>query len=202
MSATNEVRRCGDRALIVEVDDPAGVARTLRAAPPPGAVEVVPGATTVLVAHAPDADVRALATLLAVVEPTRADEDAPEVVVRVRYDGDDLHDVAEATGLSVAEVVRRHSAAAYTVAFCGFAPGFAYLRGLDPVLTVPRLATPRVRVPAGSVAIADTWSAVYPRESPGGWRLLGRTDAVLWDLARPSPALLVPGARVRFEAAP
>ena len=87
------------------------------------------------------------------------------------------------------------------MAFCGFTPGFAYLRGLDPVLVVPRLATPRVRVPTGSVAIADTWSAVYPRESPGGWRLIGRTDAVLWDLGRPSPALLAPGTRVRFAEA-
>ena len=194
----NEVRRYGDHALLVEVADPAGVARTLRAAPPAGVLEVVPAAATVLVVHAPGADVRRLEALLAEVCPTPTDEAAAEVVIAVRYDGDDLHDVAALCDLSVQDVVRRHQAAAYTVAFCGFAPGFAYLRGLDPALVVPRLATPRVRVPAGSVAIADTWSAVYPRESPGGWRLMGHTDATLWDLGRPSPALLAPGTRVRF----
>jgi 5-oxoprolinase (ATP-hydrolysing) subunit B len=194
----SQVRRCGDRALLVEVDDPAGVARTLREAPPTGVVEVVPAAATVLVVHTPDTDVDRLAAALAEVAPTPARADDREVEIPVRYDGADLVDVAEACGTTVAEVVRRHAGAAYTVAFCGFAPGFAYLRGLDPSLVVPRLATPRVRVPAGSVAIADTWSAVYPRESPGGWRLLGRTDAALWDLGRPSPALLAPGTRVRF----
>jgi KipI family sensor histidine kinase inhibitor len=167
----------------------------------PGVLDVVPGAATVLVTHAPDADVAALAPALAAVEPLPADPaTAPTVRIDVVYDGGDLHDVAALTGLSVAEVVARHQAAEYEVAFCGFAPGFAYLRGLDPALVVPRLATPRTRVPAGSVAVADTWSAVYPRESPGGWRLLGRTDAVLWDLGRPAPALLAPGTRVRFAA--
>jgi KipI family sensor histidine kinase inhibitor len=197
----NGVRRCGDRALLVECDDPAGVARTLRASPLAGATEVVPGAATVLVVHAADADVRRLGELLAEVGATQAVDETAEVRLAVRYDGDDLHEVADACGRSVEEVVRRHADAAYVVAFCGFAPGFAYLRGLDPVLVVPRLATPRVRVPTGSVAIADTWSAVYPRESPGGWRLIGRTDAVLWDLGRPSPALLAPGTRVRFAEA-
>jgi KipI family sensor histidine kinase inhibitor len=194
----SEVRRCGDLALLVEVDDPAGVARTLREAPPAGVVEVVPAAATVLVVHTAGTDVRRLAAVLADVAPTAARDDDREVEIPVRYDGDDLADVAAACGTTVDDVVRRHAAASYTVAFCGFAPGFAYLRGLDPSLVVPRLATPRVRVPAGSVAIADTWSAVYPRESPGGWRLLGRTDAALWDLGRPAPALLSPGTRVRF----
>lgn len=195
------VRRCGDRALLLDVDDAPGITRALRAFPVPGVLDVVPGAATVLVTHAPDADVAALAPALAAVEPLPADPaTAPTVRIDVVYDGGDLHDVAALTGLSVAEVVARHQAAEYEVAFCGFAPGFAYLRGLDPALVVPRLATPRTRVPAGSVAVADTWSAVYPRESPGGWRLLGRTDAVLWDLGRPAPALLAPGTRVRFAA--
>lgn len=197
----SRVRRYGDRALLVEVDDPAGVARALRAAPPPGTLEVVPGAATVLVHHVADADRRSLAALLETVGPVPGDDSVGEVVVPVRYDGEDLGAVADACGLTVPEVVRRHLAGDYVVAFCGFAPGFAYLSGLDPALVVPRLDTPRVRVPAGSVAVADTWSAVYPRESPGGWRLLGRTDAVLWDLARPSPALLTPGTRVRFVEA-
>lgn len=195
------VRRCGDRALLLDVDDAPGITRALRAVPVPGVLELVPGAATVLVTHGPDADVAALALALAAVEPLPPDPTtAPTVRIDVVYDGDDLHDVATMTGLSVADVVARHQAAEYEVAFCGFAPGFAYLRGLDPALVVPRLATPRTRVPAGSVAVADTWSAVYPRESPGGWRLLGRTDAVLWDLGRPAPALLAPGTRVRFTA--
>ena len=120
------------------------------------------------------------------------------MTIEVVYDGEDLHEVARITGLDPEEVVRRHRDGDYEVAFCGFSPGFAYLRGLDPALVVPRLPSPRTVVPAGSVAVADTWSAVYPRRSPGGWRLPGRTDAVLWDLARPAPALLVPGTRVRF----
>ena len=195
------VRRCGDRALLLDVDDVHGTVRALRAAPLPGVLDVVPGAETVLVTHAPGADVPALARALVALEPLPVDPTtAPVVRIAVVYDGDDLHDVATLAGLTVAEVAARHSAAEYEVAFCGFAPGFAYLRGLDPALVVPRLATPRTRVPAGAVAVADTWSAVYPRESPGGWRLIGRTDAVLWDLGRPEPALLAPGTRVRFSA--
>ena len=141
---------------------------------------------------------------LEAVEPEpRSQDPAAVVVVDVVYDGPDLDDVAAACGLTRAEVVARHQASAYEVAFCGFSPGFAYLRGLDPALHVPRLATPRTVVPVGSVAIADVWSAVYPRESPGGWRLLGRTGAPLWDVDRTPPALLAPGTRVRFrEVAP
>jgi 5-oxoprolinase (ATP-hydrolysing) subunit B len=200
----NRVHRCGDRALLLDVDDVHGTVRALRALPPPGLVDVVPGAATVLVTHSADADVAALRRHLAEVEPVPADpSSAPTVTLEVVYDGADLDDVARATGLTRAEVVGRHVAGDYEVAFCGFSPGFAYLRGLDPALAVPRLASPRTVVPAGSVAIADAWSAVYPRSSPGGWRLLGRTDAVLWDLARPTPALLLAGTRVRFvEAAP
>ena len=195
------VRRCGDRALLLDVDDVHGTVRALRATPLPGVLDVVPGAETVLVTHAPGADVSALARALVALEPLPAGPTtSPAVRIAVVYDGADLHDVATLTGLTVAQVVARHSAPEYEVAFCGFAPGFAYLRGIDSALVVPRLATPRTRVPAGAVAVADTWSAVYPRESPGGWRLLGRTDAVLWDLGRPEPALLAPGTRVRFAA--
>ena len=115
------------------------------------------------------------------------------------YDGPDLAAVAADTGLTVAEVIARHTAPAYTVGFIGFAPGFAYLIGLDPVLHVPRHASPRTRVPAGSVGIAGEFTGVYPRASPGGWQLLGRTNAALWDLARERPALLEPGVAVRFR---
>ncbi|MGY4645412.1 5-oxoprolinase subunit B family protein [Cellulomonas sp. URHB0016] len=136
----------------------------------------------------------------------RADEnDAPAgaqpprlVTLEVVYDGVDLAEVADLVGRSVGEVVALHSAPTYTVAFGGFMPGFAYLVGLDPALRVPRRDSPRPRVPAGSVAIADEYSAVYPADTPGGWRLLGRCDATLFDVRRTPPALLPPGTAVRF----
>ncbi|MBD9479963.1 5-oxoprolinase subunit PxpB [Pseudoxanthomonas sp. PXM02] len=112
--------------------------------------------------------------------------------------GEDLADAASTLGVDEATLIARHSAAIYTVAMIGFAPGFPYLLGLDPGLTLPRLATPRTRVPAGSVAIAGAQAGIYPRESPGGWRLLGRTPLMLFDPARARPSLLQPGDRVRF----
>jgi KipI family sensor histidine kinase inhibitor len=127
--------------------------------------------------------------------------DGPLVEVPVSYDGEDLDDVASLAGISREEVARRHLAGEYVAAFCGFAPGFAYLDGLDPALRVARRDSPRTRVPAGSVAIADRFAAVYPRESPGGWQLLGRTSLSLWDVAADPPARLVPGTRVRFVEA-
>lgn len=127
--------------------------------------------------------------------------DAVEVVeVVVRYDGPDLGDIARITGLDEDEVVRAHTGTSWRVAFGGFAPGFAYLVGGDPRLRVPRLDSPRSSVPAGSVGLAGDFSGVYPRSSPGGWRLLGRTDLVLWDPDRDPPAILRPGATVRFVA--
>ena len=116
----------------------------------------------------------------------------------VRYDGPDLADVAELTGLDEAEVVARHTAGSYRSGFCGFAPGFAYLTGLDESLHVPRRDDPRTKVPAGSVGLADEFTAIYPRDSPGGWQLIGSTDITVWDLDRDPPALLVPGTPVRF----
>lgn len=124
------------------------------------------------------------------------------VVLPVRYDGADLAEVAQLTGLDRAEVVRRHTAGEYTVAFGGFIPGFAYLTGLDPLLHLPRRSTPRERVPAGSVAIAGEFSAVYPTATPGGWLLLGTCGVPLFDVDRVPPALLPPGTRVRFVAEP
>ncbi|WP_084963802.1 5-oxoprolinase subunit B family protein [Thermoactinospora rubra] len=123
------------------------------------------------------------------------------VVIPVRYDGADLEPVAELAGISVEEVIARHVGSDLVVGWLGFAPGFAYLTGLDPVLHVPRLDTPRTSVPAGSVAIAGPYSAVYPSASPGGWRLLGRTDVRVWDVRADPPSLFRPGMRVRFEAA-
>jgi len=170
----------------------------------PAVLAVVPAARTVLVEFDPSAvsgtEVRrwieGCLTVPASAAATRQPEPAVELLVR--YDGADLGSVAEQCGLSVPEVIRRHSAAEYTVQFCGFSPGFGYLSGLDPVLRLPRLASPRPAVPAGSVAIAGEFTGIYPRSSPGGWLLLGSTDAVLFDLDRQPPALLRPGAAVRL----
>jgi KipI family sensor histidine kinase inhibitor len=122
------------------------------------------------------------------------------VVIDVVYDGVDLAAVAGHLGMTVEEVVDAHTRTPWRVGFCGFAPGFAYLIDGDPRLSVPRRAEPRSRVPAGSVGLAGAFSGVYPRDSPGGWQLIGRTDAVLWDINRAQPALLTPGTWVQFRA--
>jgi KipI family sensor histidine kinase inhibitor len=216
---TGRVLPYGERALLVELDDLAGALalHTLvgREAPD-GLVDVVPGArTVVLVAESPESlpPVRAVAqralALLSkecgVTETVATPDDpstAPEVVeVPVHYDGDDLHDVAAHTGLTPRQVVAAHTGPPWRVGFVGFAPGFAYLLGGDPRLRVPRRATPRPRVPAGAVALADEFTGVYPRTSPGGWQLLGHTEVALWDLDRDPPALLRPGMQVRFTDA-
>jgi KipI family sensor histidine kinase inhibitor len=192
----------GGEALLVEPDDASSVlSLATAAAAEPGVLEVVPAARTLLVRAAPDALDRLAARLpdLAMDGPSRDAEDADEVIVDVRYDGPDLADTADELELNVDELVQRHAGGDYVVAFCGFAPGFAYLRGLDQALQVRRRPEPRTRVPAGSVGIAGEFTGVYPRESPGGWRLLGRTDARLWDLDHTPPALLTPGTRVRFR---
>jgi KipI family sensor histidine kinase inhibitor len=124
------------------------------------------------------------------------------VELEVRNDGVDLAEVARLTGLGPDEVVAAHTGQDWVVAFSGFAPGFGYLRGLsgDQPLTVPRRDQSRVRVPAGAVALAAGYTGVYPRSSPGGWQLIGSTQARLWDVERDPPALLRPGVRVRFRA--
>jgi KipI family sensor histidine kinase inhibitor len=193
---------CGRRALLVELDDVLGFQEALSRLEPAGVEELVPAARTLLVRFDPavtDAD--RLGALLRQVSPVdTAVSASAEVVIPVRYDGEDLADVAAEAGLSVSEVISRHSGGSYVSAFCGFAPGFAYLSGLDAALHVSRRSTPRTRIPAGSVAIAGEYSAVYPSASPGGWRLLGRTDVPVWDVDRDPPNLLPPGTRVRFEA--
>lgn len=192
----------GDEALLVEPDDASSVLPlTTAARTEPGVLEVVPAARTLLVRATRDALDRLSTRLpeLALDSTSAEAEDADEVVLDVHYDGPDLADTADELGLTVDDLVRRHVAGEYVVAFCGFAPGFAYLRGLDEVLHAGRRSEPRTRVPAGSVGIAGEFTGVYPRESPGGWRLLGRTDAKLWDIDRARPALLSPGTRVRFR---
>ncbi|GAA4242777.1 allophanate hydrolase subunit 1 [Actinomadura meridiana] len=194
--------RAGDAALLVEAGDLATAHRlnaALRDEPLPGVVDVVPGEQTVLLILDPSADVDALAARLPRLRlPENAERDAEPVEIPVIYDGADLDEVADLTGLSRDEVVRRHSAASYTVAYLGFSPGFGYLTGLDPALHVARRESPRTSVPAGSVAIAGPYAAVYPSRSPGGWRLLGRSELRLWDVTRDPPSLLRPGTRVRF----
>lgn len=162
--------------------------------------EIVPAARTVLVRCRSRQLLERVLDLAVGFDPAVAPIGDPSTVVEipVRYDGPDLETVAAATGLSVAEIVRRHQAPTYLAAFSGFAPGFVYLVGLDPVLHLPRLSTPRPRIPTGSVAIGGEFTGVYPTASPGGWHLLGLTDAVLWDLQRTQPALIRPGTRVRF----
>ncbi|MGW4483151.1 5-oxoprolinase subunit B family protein [Amycolatopsis sp. NPDC004368] len=193
----------GGSAVLVETEHVLGLQAALERTALAGVVELVPAARTLLVRFDPAVtDVGSLSRALTSVSTVDVSPDSStEVTVAVRYDGADLADVAEASGLSVREVVARHSAASYVVSFCGFAPGFAYLAGLDPGLHLPRRSTPRTRVPAGSVAIAGEYSAVYPRVSPGGWHLVGTTSAPVWDVERTPPHLLTPGTRVRFEAA-
>jgi len=198
------VRRAGDAALLVAAGGRAdALAAAIRSQRYDGVLDVIPGADTVLVTTEPGrVDMAGLAErVVALKLPVREPGAAALAEIPVVYDGPDLADVARLTGLSPAEVVARHAAAEYRVGWLGFSPGLGYLTGLDPALAaVPRLAEPRVRVPAGSVAIAGGLATVYPTASPGGWRLLGRTSAVLWDADRDPPALLSPGMRVRFRA--
>ena len=195
----------GERAVLAEPGDLDGVLalqRALAATALDGVEEWVPAATTVLVRFDPSrTSVARLTDALRALPPVEATAVVGALVdVPVVYDGADLDDVAALAGCSRGDVIARHTAPTYTVAFCGFTPGFGYLVGGDPSLAVGRLASPRTRVPAGSVALADVFTGVYPTATPGGWRLLGRTSLALWDPARDPPALLAPGARVRFHA--
>ena len=202
----------GDRALLVEVEtveEVVDLAARLRGDPAlaDAVADVVPGARTVLVLAAPGVPLAGLRDRLApdVLVPNRSESGqerqvrpATEVEVPVDYDGPDLAEVARLTGLSEAEVVAAHTGTPWRVAFGGFAPGFAYLVGGDPRLQVPRRDSPRTAVPAGSVGLAGEFSGVYPRASPGGWQLIGRTGLAMWDAERDPPALLSAGAIVRF----
>ena len=193
----------GSTALLVELDgleEVLGLYAALVAEPLEGVVDVVPAARTVLLVTDP-----AVTTLAAVEQAVRqarprTDRGGHEDLVElpVVYDGADLADVAGLLEVEPAEVVRRHTGAEWTVAFCGFAPGFGYLTQGGGGWDVPRRSTPRTKVPPGSVALAGEFSGVYPRESPGGWQLIGRTDVAVFDLGRDPAALLRPGVRVRF----
>jgi KipI family sensor histidine kinase inhibitor len=209
------VRSYGDRALLVDCSQIGAVnsiAEALRvalrseASGVAGDVEdVVVGATSVAVRFTSVVSEATRGLLWATLDglgplPTEPQRSDDVVVIPVTYDGADLDHVAAQSGQTPDAVVAIHTSADYTVAFCGFRPGFAYLTGLDPALHLPRHGTPRTAVPAGSVAIAERFSGVYPARSPGGWQLLGRTDAVMWHTEREPPALLRPGMTVRFTA--
>jgi len=209
---TGRVLPSGGHAVLVEVDSLAEVLALHRllwdSGRTPGLVDAVTGARTVLLVAESSSALAGIRSRahealgeLAGVLGAHGGSDGSEneiVEIAVHYDGPDLADVAQLTGLSVEEVVSAHTGRPWLVGFAGFAPGFAYLVGGDPRLDVPRRATPRTRVPAGAVGLAGEFSGIYPRSSPGGWQLLGRTDQVLWDLDRDPPALLRPGVRVRF----
>ena len=203
----NAVSDYGDQALMVQCGSIAEVlawVTALRSTALPGVADVVPAARTVLVKLDGPRYQGVVRQRLRKMRVTAADTDASDrradVVIDVVYDGPDLAEVAGHTGLTTAQVIEAHTATPWRVGFSVFAPGFAYLVDGDPRLRVPRRADPRTSVPAGSVGLAGEFSAVYPRQSPGGWQLIGRTDAVLWDLGRPDPALLTQGMWVRFRA--
>jgi len=185
--------------LLDDVDDPAAWASTIRSLDIEGITEVVPAERTVLVVCDRDRS-RSIGERLDRVRPQHTDRSTlPTVTIDVVYDGADLTAVAGATGLDVDSVIELHASGTYTVAFCGFSPGFAYLKGLAAALQIPRRDVPRTTVPAGSVAIAAAYTSVYPSASPGGWHLLGSTNALLWDASAADPALLSPGMVVRFR---
>ena len=207
------LRPAGDRAMLVAIDDHdklTGLVDRLRTHLPNGVQDVLPAAETVLVTFdgtatrdAIERDLRAMyddahAVSLDDVGPHGSSDTADTITIVVRYDGDDLADVAAHLKISPEDVVREHTSRTWRCAFIGFAPGFGYLESPGTSLILPRRDVSRTSVPAGSVALAGGYTAVYPRQSPGGWQLIGTTDAELWDMTRAEPALLRPGARVRF----
>ena len=196
------VRRYGDVGHLVETSSNAHALAVCAALAASGlAVTARPGLRSVLVEPSPGEQPPApaeLARVVAAASPHSTGRPGTVHEVGVRYDGEDLADVAARTGLPIEDVVARHAAPLYTVACLGFSRGFPYLEGLDPALHLPRRDSPRARVPAGSVAIAAELTGIYPRATPGGWHLVGTTDAVLFDESAEPPALLAPGDRVRF----
>ncbi|MEU4669240.1 5-oxoprolinase subunit PxpB [Amycolatopsis sp. NPDC023774] len=198
-------RPCGEHAALLDCDSLAQMTAaraTVEAAGVDGIAELVPGARSLLVVAEPGSPaLKSVRELLDGADLTHPPGGSPrEVTLDVYYDGEDLALVARDAGVSAADVVTLHTEAEYTVAFTGFAPGFGYLTGLPDALRQPRLESPRTKVPAGSVGIGGEFTGVYPRESPGGWRLLGHTDTTLFDPTAERPALFAPGDRVRFRS--
>ncbi len=196
----------GDTAILVELadlDEVLALYAVLNDDRPDGVTDLVPAARTIMVHVAPERiDPESAAAWVGAAAPRRgARPDGESVELAVTYDGPDLRDVARLTGLSEREVVRAHTGQDWTVAFCGFAPGFGYLVGADTRLRVPRRESPRTRVPGGSVGLAGEFTGVYPRESPGGWQLIGRIHEPIWDPSGDPPAMLSAGVRVHFREA-
>ena len=190
-------------ALLVELadlDQTLALLASLQRHPPHGVEELVPAARTILVEYRASATrAETLVQDIAARSLTQGAERSDTLIeIPVHYNGEDLAEVAQILGITADEVVQRHTGSEYTVAFTGFAPGFAYLSGGHPSLNVPRRSTPRTRLPAGSVGLAGTFSGVYPQASPGGWQIIGTTPVAMWDITRAQPALLQPGYRVRF----
>ena len=183
------------------VTNPATLAAAARVRFGPNLVEAVPAEQTLLLVFRTPSE--AVAAIEELAHLDAAESPPPEsdvIAIPVSYTGPDLTSAAAALAISPAELIATHTGITFRVAFFGFAPGFAYLAGLPPTLHLPRRATPRTRVPAGAVAIAAHYSAIYPQESPGGWHLIGRTDVVLFDPNKAHPSLLEPGSHVRFHA--
>jgi KipI family sensor histidine kinase inhibitor len=210
MSVATDLRLLdyGDHALLLECQSTAEVlawTAALREADLLGVTDIVPASHTVMIkvtgARYLPVTRHRITKLRVVPDDDMVTAASPDIVIDVDYGGADLDEVGRITGLGAAGVVEAHTATPWRVAFGGFVPGFAYLVGGDPRLNVPRREDPRTRVPAGSVALAGEFSGVYPRETPGGWQLIGHTDAVLWDLDRGDPALLMPGMTVQFRSA-
>ena len=193
----------GSTALLVELaglEEVLDLYAALCAERPDGVVDVVPAARTILLVTDPAAtDLATVERAVRETTPRRVDRTGGELVeIPVTYDGEDLAEAASLLSCTPEELVRRHTGEEWTVAFCGFAPGFGYLAGACGQWDVPRRDSPRTTVPAGSVALAGEFSGVYPRASPGGWQLIGRTELSIFDLDRDPPALLRPGTPVRF----
>ena len=198
------VRAVGTRAVLAELartQDVLALQSLLLESPLPGQLDVLAAAETVLVtADSPVSARRIAARLLQLDLTAPVQRDGELVVIDTVYDGEDLAEVGELTGLGTDGVIAAHTGQIWTVAFAGFAPGFGYMVGENQMLEVPRRSSPRTAVPAGSVALAGNYSAVYPRRSPGGWQLIGRTSAAMWDLDREQPALAAPGHQVQYRA--
>ena len=193
----------GSAALLLELDtldDVLALYGALADSPPQGVLDLVPAARTLMLhLDASVTDPASVERAVREVRPRPEGRSKGELLeIPVVYDGADLEEVGDLTGWGARGVVERHGAEEWTVAFCGFAPGFGYMASASGEWSVPRRATPRTKVPPGAVALAGEFAGVYPRESPGGWQLIGHTDLAVFDLDRDPPALLTPGTRVRF----
>lgn len=204
MTLSLALKRFGLTSILAECSDLSSalaVHSHLQRNPPKGLIELIPAAQTVLVRFEQARYASEFArTFRGEGISGGAQTQQSERIIDVIYDGEDLGEVAQHTGLTVEQVINAHTQQTWSVAFAGFAPGFFYLHAEENVLEVPRRASPRTAVPSGAVGLAGQFSGIYPRTSPGGWQLIGRTDAPLWDLSQNPPALLEPGNTVRFRA--